>query len=803
VVDLFSAKEAWKREVVHESIPALESDRVLVLVRKPNPRLDIARLMERENARSRKDPSLRRARMRLVRYTRGSQRVLMFERHGKKPPFSRQLTSWELGWLIQGEAKLGAERAGFYLALKPYADGPRRVHLIETLRARLAQKGSQPLLFSLGNETATREMLDSESNRIRLLDFQTLARLRYDALLPGKNELFFGTKRFLQQAKRLRLPYLATNLRFKKGERKGRPLLPRYRFFRRGGAKVVVLGVVDPALPSKLDDPTRLADLEIRDPVTELTDVIDHLSATEESRPDLVIVLAAVRPKTLRQLQHTRGVDVILGEMRGSGRRLPVESVDISAMKHHSFASRGVAMVARSSYAHVAQLTALGKRDKRRVVPTRLTLRRHLVDSHLLPDRDLLTKLSPEQQRRSKQLHRVLLPPLETVVKDDARLRKMLYDDPEIARWLAKEKREQWQLWFTARLWTQLVANLLLDASGAEVTVVARPAHLNSTIPGRIIEHYVLEWLPRGEKLLAYRLTGAQLRTLFHELEDADRRYSSSGYDPKGDRVFGRKLQPKERYRVLLTKSIASMAKVRTVLAKLTPESTFRSKSDGTFRAHSRGRALTLASAVLTRLRALRKRYPNFGERYRKILHSWLCDVGQQLKPQWSFAARGITVSFSTYRNDPSGAWSRNPGIRETRAVTPNLYTIGLRGELALVYDSANLAWESKANIKFDRSVIELTEDIAQEGTDDWTVSSELRLKLINLELGKKRRVSIVPYTSLTFDSELTPTENQLTGERFPHQKELRAALGLVSYPGSILREIRLAGIFKKRLFAG
>jgi hypothetical protein len=85
----------------------------------------------------------------------------------------------------------------------------------------------------------------------------------------------------------------------------------------------------------------------------------------------------------------------------------------------------------------------------------------------------------------------------------------------------------------------------------------------------------------------------------------------------------------------------------------------------------------------------------------------------------------------------------------------------------------------------------------SQEAVDDLLASTELRLKFIELALGAAGRVKVVPYANATFDTEFTATVDQLTGRTFPHQKELRAALGLVSFPGAILQEVRLAGLFK------
>jgi hypothetical protein len=139
--------------------------------------------------------------------------------------------------------------------------------------------------------------------------------------------------------------------------------------------------------------------------------------------------------------------------------------------------------------------------------------------------------------------------------------------------------------------------------------------------------------------------------------------------------------------------------------------------------------------------------------------------------------------------------------VRETRVVTPNNYTVGAKGTLAAVYDSKNITWDTRTWFELARTVINLDDvgkgTIIQKTADDLEVSTELQLKFIELSMGTKGRVSLIPYTNVTFDTEFTPTTNQLTGAEYPHQKDLYASLGVVTFPGAILQEVRLAGLLR------
>jgi hypothetical protein len=131
----------------------------------------------------------------------------------------------------------------------------------------------------------------------------------------------------------------------------------------------------------------------------------------------------------------------------------------------------------------------------------------------------------------------------------------------------------------------------------------------------------------------------------------------------------------------------------------------------------------------------------------------------------------------------------------------PASYTIQARGTLAAIYDGVRLAWDTRVVFDLARTVVSLEQigkdSVVVKSADDLVLSTELRLKLLELALGSGGKVSVVPYANATLDTEFTPTQNQLTGEYYPHQKDLLGSLGLVSYPGRYLTEVRLAGVLR------
>jgi hypothetical protein len=141
---------------------------------------------------------------------------------------------------------------------------------------------------------------------------------------------------------------------------------------------------------------------------------------------------------------------------------------------------------------------------------------------------------------------------------------------------------------------------------------------------------------------------------------------------------------------------------------------------------------------------------------------------------------------------------------RETRATTPDNFSLGLGVNTALLYDGPAIAWESRVQGKLQRAVIDLPgQNIPpQEQADDLVGSTELRLNAVRLEVGAGK-VPIVPFVQAALDTEFTATPDpEATAENpdatLPHQLIARTSVGVVSRPGPRLREIRLGALAQR-----
>ena len=487
--------------------------------------------------------------------------------------------------------------------------------------------------------------------------------------------------------------------------------------------------------------------------------------------------------------------------MRAGARHVAETTLDLRGRWARSRTARGVALVTRSTFAMIGDLAMFGQRKGGHWQTERIVMRNRLVEHHHARDEALHRKLTAGFLASTRQLDKQLMPALEVMLGGDPKLARLVREDPEIARWLPKHQTLRWQLWMTARLWGRMIAGALLDSTDFEVVIAPRPERLNTTVPGPILEHYATHWLPAGERLCGYRVTGAVLRKLLQARKGASRFTALAGVDANGKRVGGRPLVAKEPYRLLTTGALAATPPFKGLLAGASAQCRFKAVGHR-LEVDDDGARTPMRDAVLGALRHLRDSHKGFGPAYLAVARSWLGPSADQIRPRWSLAAEGLTLSFTSGSSLPGRAWLGNPGVRETRAVTPGHYGLGVRGALAVRYDGPTLDWETRGRARLSRTVIDLAgipgqDKVEQEGQDDLVASTELRLKVVELALGDKKRVAVVPYANATWDSEFTATRDALTKTPFPHQKELRLSAGLVTRPGGLLHELRLAALFK------
>jgi hypothetical protein len=508
-----------------------------------------------------------------------------------------------------------------------------------------------------------------------------------------------------------------------------------------------------------------------------------------------VVALSNLRGKDLDDAREIYGVDIFITRQYRWGRHPAVRRLEAGRRDQERLYGRTPLLYAFTHGMVVGRIDARFAGQPPH--PTTLEDTPYIVHPDLPRDEGIHRLLARHRHKEMGRLQSVLMPSLEEIAGDDKALLEQVRADPDIARFTPREQTERYrQLWITARMWSVVVANILRRAARTEVALVRRTEWLSTNVPGPVLETYVLSWLDDEDTVGIYELTGAQLREVAKAAGD---KAVITGVDLEASKVAGRALDDAERYQVAISSSVAELDPVAAALRGIPAANRFRLEGERLAQ-DSAGNPTRLREVVIATLRGMRARHPKFDAGYRRTLRGWLRPAGKQMEPRWIIAARKITFSFANYSNHPRSSYLNNPNIRETRTQMPNNYSLGLRGELAAGYDAADINWTNTVRFKLARTVIDLEDidqgEIENETADDLTAGTELQLRFLQLKTGSDL-LRLVPYVNVTFDTEFTATKHLITGETYPHQKELYASAGLVLHPGQILREVRLAGLTK------
>lgn len=789
--------------VLVEHFSYIEDEFVFIFQYPLDPDFDLLTMIEDQNREDPMSPTLSRKMGRLLEYKKPSgQRILSLELEGKDrtPNLTTDPLASELWWGGHGMARLGQQQGQYFLVNKIHGGGPRRFQHIQEQRYRL--KDNPPFLISNGNEVDTFDNITGKRSSYRDLDFEVLGELKYTALVPGKNELYYGLSELKDKAKQHRLPFISTNLRYRKprpGASKGAPVFPRYRLQRINGLRVAFIGLVNPEASEQVQDSETLSDVVITDPIEDANLAVREMRRLPSTRPDLVVVLGNLGDKALTDfLESSEGIDIYIGDFKRYEYHPAQLHLDASTRYKEMFNHLNPLLEVSPRSNRVGHILAHFSSISKQTRLSSLDHEQQVLTADLPRSEWLHKRFQEINLRMLKPMESVLIPSLDDIVAEDTGLLAILHEDPEFTRYYFREQIEKWSVWFTPHLWSNFSANVLKYASNADVAAVKELNVLATNTPGPLLELYVAKWLSTEETILLYDLTGAQLRQLATTgLQQAN----LTGFDKDSMLVGGRPLIDSERYRVALTSAVVHTEAAARILQGIEPQRRFKLKGS-TLIPSDKGEIVRLREVAMKTFTQLREQDPGFGPDYRALLRSWLLPQGKVLLPRWRFAAESVTFSFANYSTYPQLSWLHYPGVRETRAVTPSNYTLSLKGTLSAVYDSSKITWDTRSWFELARTVVHLDDVPGQnpsivKSADDLEASTELQLKFIELQFGKDERVKIIPYTNFTFDTEFMATKNPITGVEYPHQKDFFTALGLVSYPGRIWSELRVAGLMR------
>lgn len=345
----------------------------------------------------------------------------------------------------------------------------------------------------------------------------------------------------------------------------------------------------------------------------------------------------------------------------------------------------------------------------------------------------------------------------------------------------------------SADTWSRLAASALRQATGAEVAVLHRLSHGSTTL-GEVPVSIADEWLPGGERVAVLSLSGAQLKRLIAMDTERDQ-FAVAGYDDRKDLVGGRPLQETELYRVATFESLAASEAYQAVMPP-DVQTTLRLVGER-IAPGAPNESVSPREAVLARLMGMKKRHGGFTDAYGAEFRGLLLDDGQVFEPRWTLQIKpfqGSFQQFSVSNRAPFGA------VRNSQINTPDNTALGGKGNVSLTYETADVDWENRLGAGYQRMEFETSgASLVQEQNDHAQLSSEFRLKFIRLQI-QNSALSLIPFVNADYQTEFTPTIDQASGVENARRQELSGIAGVVLYPRSWLKEIRLGAIAKNDL---
>lgn len=373
-----------------------------------------------------------------------------------------------------------------------------------------------------------------------------------------------------------------------------------------------------------------------------------------------------------------------------------------------------------------------------------------------------------------------LLPDMRAISENDKRLESEP-GDPHIQ--------------YQSKHWSALAASIVRRSSEAELAVLPLLED-GSNFVGDMPRYHVEGWMPRTEKLALTVLSGAQIKRLV-AMDEKRERFAFAGYDPATELINGRSLGDNERYRVMTTLSIAANEAYASIFQE--PLQTSLRLASNRIRPQTTMETLSVQEVGVAYLDHLKQAHGGFTPAYREQLKELLFDDGQVFEPTWTFGLTPLQGSFQQFQVSNRSPFS---AVANSQINTPDNTAWGGKIGLRLMHQNADLDWDNRLKAEYQQATFQVgNTSVMQKLSDNMELDSEVRLKFVKLQ-AQKSSFSLVPFLSANYQTEFTPTVDQQTGSSNPRRRELSGIAGMVLYPQSWLKEIRLGVIAKDDLAA-
>jgi 2',3'-cyclic-nucleotide 2'-phosphodiesterase (5'-nucleotidase family) len=654
---------------------------------------------------------------------------------------------WEPMTGAQGRLRHEGQEARLIMLARTLGSWDRRMNLIQ----RLITDRPHSLLLSVGNSIDRARA--TAGDQARKESWAAIKKLPYDAFLPSQAEFRLPVGQFRQLSEDL--PLVAANVVPPDESIK----LPPYRIVDVQGTPVAIVGIVDREGLRDAGVAKNDAGWTVHDPYKAARNTVADLRKQGYAT---IVLLTDMSHAALNKLEtDISDVSLIVGDAR-------TVSTDQSYTQeiHYDWPAEArhpqtPLTVCPRPY-RIGRVRLMLDKDYRHTYLLSATHEARRIGDEQPGDPRLAWHVVDLSDAQSKHLDYPLLPDVRSL---------------GISSTIQSGDMTRWRM-YTSLQWTRIAAGIVRERIGAELVLLPK-LNMFTNIAGQIPAYMVASWLAGDDRLYRIELTGAQLQ----QISTQDTEFQSivgAGFDPKVNKVGGRDITSNERYVAIVSDRVMDNARFSNVF------------SDARRGAQSVGDLRPLVLGTLEATRLASTPYPaGAADRFTR----WMGDDGATLAPRWAVSLDEVGVDALSIQNHNQKTYAE---VRNARINTQDNSALGGSGKLTIGYSSSAINWTSKAKAVYRQMQLI---DKTQETADDLVFSSELRLNLFQIPVGKSA-LPLTPYLLASYDTEFTPSLNTATNTLNPLQQDFDGIAGLALSPGGPWQDVKLGLIGRYDLHA-
>ena len=393
--------------------------------------------------------------------------------------------------------------------------------------------------------------------------------LQYDAILPGVNDLSNEYDSLI--AVKDKLPLVNSNL-FEYGTDK--PLFKDHLIVTKDGVRIGIIGLISPGHTPKG---------YIKDPIEAAASVLKDIG----DKVDLCIAITDLTPKELSELENVPGLSMILGKNQDDAPPFPV--------RYTAFRQRNDSLL-RSSYftgtvgnKYFSSLKLYFKRGQNGIEEKALLWEKYPLDIYSKKDATIQSVENKSIIDSYGAKDPILLPDYRELFPDK------------------KDK----DFLYSAEEASNLMANILLLETDADVAIYTKKSRLSSSVTGGVSESIIRSWFhDKNESVVITRMNGGVLMGLiglmgqYDDLKDPTKPSAViAGVNPMGMTVKEKPISPTEYYTVATTKHIFDSVDIYPLFRGLTVSDELFTVSPTEITASSDGKKINSSDVLVSYLK--------------------------------------------------------------------------------------------------------------------------------------------------------------------------------------------------------